>query len=411
MNRASRAQGARGASVDDRLRVAFLAPSLHPGGAERQMLILAAALPKATFDLRFLLLSEPGDLAAEAAALGVPVHVLGLRRETCRTFTPRCLGDAARALRAYRGLTRDVDIVDAWLVPAYTFAGLVQPLARVPVLLAGRRSTVDVNRTRTWYREAAGRLAMRGIDAIVANSQAAANNAIAVERIDPARIHVIRNAAVPIETTDAERLRLRHAWGFLPQDVVVGCVGNFKPGKGHLALVEVAGRLRDQCPSLRWCFVGDGPLRPELEDDIRRLGLDTIVRLHSGEPDARRVYGAFDIDVQASDSEGLPNAVLEAASAGLPIVATAVGGTAEVLTDGADGLLVPKGDRPALLAAIGRLAEDRELRHRLGRAAQARAMDFSPARLAEQTGELYLRLARGVSGAVAALEPPLGRQS
>ena len=357
------------------------------------MLILAATLPRATFDVRFLVLSEPGLLAAEAEALGVQVHVLGLGRETCRTLTPRCLGDVARATRAYRRLTRDVDIVDAWLVPAYTFAGMVQALARVPVLVAGRRSTIDVNRTRTWSREAAGRFAMRGVDAVVANSQAAANDAIAIERIDPARVHVIRNAVVPVETTDGDRLRLRRAWGFLPQDVVVGCVGNFKPGKGQQMLIEIASDLRERCPSLRYCFVGDGPLRGWLEVEIRRRGLGGTVALHSGERDARSVYGAFDIAVQASDSEGLPNAVLEAGAAGLPIAATAVGGTTEILTDGVNGLLVPKGDRPALLDAVQRLAVDPELRLRLGSAARARAMEFSPAKLADETARLYLKLA------------------
>lgn len=393
-----RGRAGRTATTARPLRVALLAPSLDPGGAERQMLILVAALPAATFDLRFLVLSEPGLLAAEAEALGVPVHVLGLRRETCREFTPRCLGDAARAVRAYWRLTRDVDIVDAWLVPAYTFAGTVQPLVRVPVLVAGRRSTVDVNRTRTWYREAAGHFAMRGVDAVVANSQAGANDAIAIERIDPARVHVIRNAVIPVETSDAERLGLRQAWGFSPLDVVVGCVGNYKPGKGQQELLEVASGLRDRHPSLRYCFVGDGPLRGWLETEIRRRSLEGFVALHSGERDARHVYGAFDIAAQASDSEGLPNAVLEAAAAGLPIVATAVGGTAEILTSGADGLLVPKGDRQALGEAIRQLAEDHECRRRLGLAARARAEEFSPARLAEQTGALYLELAGRPSG-------------
>lgn len=357
------------------------------------MVILASALPKAMFDVRLLLLSERGHLAAEAEALGVPVHVLGLRRETCREFTLRCLGDVARAVRAYRRLTRDVDIVDAWLVPAYTFAGLVQPLARVPVLVAGRRSTIDVNRTRIWYREAAGCFAMRGVDAVVANSQAAANEAVTIERFDPARVHVIRNAVIPVEAMDEGRLALRGAWGFSPQDVVVGCVGNYKPGKGQRVLLDVASDLRERHPSLRYVFVGDGPLRGWLQNEIRRRGLDQVVALHSGERDARHVYAAFDIAVQASESEGLPNAVLEAAAAGLPIVATQVGGTGEILTGGVDGLLVPKDDWEGLRHAIGELAEDDELRRRLGSAARARSQEFSPARLAEQTGALYLRLA------------------
>lgn len=386
-------RAARSGSAHGRIRVALLAPSLYPGGAERQMLMLAAALPKEAFDVRFLVLSERGDLAVEAEALGLPIHVLGLRRESCRGFTRRCLVEGAHALRAYRRLTHDIDIVDAWLVPAYTFAGLVQPMVGVPVLLAGRRNTIDVDRTRTWYREAAGRLAMRSVDAVVANSQAGADDAITLEGIDRARVHVIRNAVTPIAITDAEREGLRATWGFSPTDIVVGCVGTYKTGKGHESLLEIATELRVRHPDLRYCFVGDGPLRGRLEAEIERRGLGDIVTLHSGERDARHVYGGFDIAVQASDSEGLPNVVLEAAAGGLPIVATAVGGTTEILTDGVDGILVRKGDRGALSEAIAGLAEDRAMGHRLGLAARTRAEAFSPARLAQQTGALYQRLA------------------
>jgi glycosyltransferase involved in cell wall biosynthesis len=358
------------------------------------MLLLAEGLPKDQFDVRFLLLSDPGQLAAEARALGLPVHVLGLSRETCRGFGWRCLRNAAVALRAYRRLTRDVDIVDAWLVPAYTFAGLVRPLASIPVLVAGRRNAFDVTRTRTWYREVAGKLAMRAVDAVVANSQAGADDAVRIEGIDPRRVHVIRNAVTPVAMSDADRLERRSAWGFSASDLVVGCVGNFKPGKGHSMLLDAAASLHGDLPGLRWCFVGDGPLRPELERTIRARGLARVVTLHSGERDARSLYGAFDIAVQASDSEGLPNAVLEAAVTGLPIVATAVGGTGEIVTDGVDGLLVHQSDTSALTMAVRRMADDADLRRRLGDAARVRAQDFSPSKLVEETGALYLRLVR-----------------
>jgi len=357
------------------------------------MLILAAALPKTTFDLQFLTLSEPGDLAAEAEAMGIPVHVLGLSRDSCRGLSLGCLTETVAAVRAYIRLTRDIDVVDAWLVPAYTFAGTVQPLARVPVLLAGRRSALDVHRTRTWTREAAGRFAMHAVKAVVANSQAAADQAISIERIDPARVHVIRNAVVPVQATDTDRVDLRKAWGFAHEDVVIGCVGNFKEGKGQELLLEVATDLRGAHSNLRYCFVGEGPLRNRLESEIHERGLDGTIALHSGERDARHLYNAFDITVQASDSEGMPNVVLEAAAAGQAIVATAVGGTAEVLTSEHDGLLVAKGDRSGIGRAIVRLATDPDLRRRLGRAAEERSREFSPERLAEETASLYLSLA------------------
>ena len=123
---------------------------------------------------------------------------------------------------------------------------------------------------------------------------------------------------------------------------------------------------------------------------IRRR-LSDIVVLHTGEEDARAVYCGFDIHVQASDSEGLPNAVLEAASAGLAMVATDVGGTREIITDDVDGILVAGRDDVALAAGVMRLVGDPDLRRRLGTQARTRALDFSVQRLAAETGAMYLR--------------------
>jgi glycosyltransferase involved in cell wall biosynthesis len=374
------------------IRVALLAPSLQPGGAERQMLFLARALPRPDFDVRILVMSERGSLADEAEALGVRVDVLGLGRDIFRRPSWRSPRDAGRAVMRYLSIVRSVDVVDAWLVPAYTFAGVLQPIARTPVLLAGRRSILDVKRTRTWYREAMGTFATGRVDGVVANSRAAADDAIAHEGLDPSRVHVIHNAVVPVESPPALRTELRAAWGAADGDLVVGLVGTFKPGKGQALLVEAADRLRRRCPRLRYVLVGDGPLRAQLDDDLRRRGLEDVVRIHPGEHDARRVYGAFDVAVQGSESEGLPNAVLEAAAASRPIVATAVGGTAEIITSGVDGLLVERGDAAGLAEAIARLAEDGAMRARLGEAARARAGAFSPERLAVQTGDLYRTL-------------------
>jgi glycosyltransferase involved in cell wall biosynthesis len=356
------------------------------------MMFLASALPRDAFDVRLLAMSERGELATEAEALGIPVHLLGIDRESFRASPVGGARSIAAAVGRYRRLTHDVDVVDAWLVPAYTFAGVLQPVSRVPVLLAGRRSSLDVHRTRTRLREVAGAFAMRGVDAVVANSASAAAEAVSIEGIPEDRVHVIRNAVVAMPMTLDEREGLRTSWGLDGGEVVVGCVGNYKPGKGQESLIEVATRMRIRFPDVRFRLVGDGDSRASLEAEIAARGLQGVVVLHTGEHDARRLYGAFDIAVQASDSEGLPNVVLEAAAAGLPIVATDVGGTREVITDGQDGILVEKGDVDGLVEALGALAADPGRRVRLGEAARRRADDFSPERLAEQTGSLYRRL-------------------
>jgi len=343
------------------------------------MLILAGALPRDDVELRFILLAERGPLADEAEALGVPVHVLGLQAATCRGLGIRCALALARSVRSYVRLTRDVDLVDAWLVPALTLVGLAQPLARVPVFMAGRRSLADVARPRTAARRLVATLAMRRADAFVANSQAAADDLVAVDGIDPAAVHVIRNAVVPPAIDVQARDRIR---------------AGLQSGKGWPELVAAAAAVSKRRPELRVVIVGDGPLRSDLERQIAAHRLEEVVRLDVDSGDARPLYPGFDLAVQASDSESLPNAVLEAAAAGLPIVATAVGGTAEILEDGVSGVLIPARDPAALSAAIEGLVGDSAARTRLGTAAAIRARAFTPAVLAEATLDLYRSLVR-----------------
>jgi glycosyltransferase involved in cell wall biosynthesis len=382
--------------------VVYLTPVFDPGGAERQMLTVATALrdlhedarypswPR--FEVKFVVMSGQGALAEEARSRGIAVTHLGMGRPHGRAALPRAALDLAPAARRYLGVVRHADIVDAWLVPAYTFAGMLQPIARVPILMAGRRNLLDVHRTHSRLRELLATSAMRRVAAVVANSQAAADAAVRNEGIDPSRVHVIRNAVTPVAPSQAVRDRLRGQWGATPDDIVLGCVANFAPGKGHDLLLDVTERIVRSHPRARFVFVGEGPLRSYLASEIERRGLEGRVVLHTGERDARPVYQAFDIAIQASESEGFPNAVLEAAAAGLPIVATDVGGTREILVDTTLGILVRRRDGSALADAVDALVADPELRARLGRAAAVRVNEFSPERLAIETGALYLQL-------------------
>ena len=127
---------------------------------------------------------------------------------------------------------------------------------------------------------------------------------------------------------------------------------------------------------------------------MAELGASDIVRLHGRELDARRLYGAFDIFAHASETEGGPNAVMEAAAAALPIVATRAGGTDEVVEDGVSGLLVPVDDEAAFSAALLRLATDPTLCALLSAAARQRAATvFGMDRMVAEFAALYEELA------------------
>lgn len=385
--RARRARAGDGQPI----RVAYLTPTLSPGGAERQQMLLAELLPRPQFEVRFIALLERGAWASRAEGLDVRVDVLGMARPTAR-LDPRWALAGLRAVRNYVHLVRDVDIVDAWLAPSFTYAALAQPIARVPVLIAGRRSMRDLYFGKSRIRRAATSWASRRAAAVVTNSQAAAQEVVEHDRVDATRVVVIPNAVVPANVDPAAARVRRQGWGFGADDLVVGCVANYKSGKGLELLIDVADRLRDDAPTLRYVIVGEGPLRPELAAAIDRQNLRSIVVLAGRVEDAREVYPAFDIAVQTSTSEGLPNAVLEAAAAALPIIATNVGGTAEILDSERRGLLVRQGDPDQLAQALRGLADDPGLRAELGRAALERSTEFSATRLVESTAALYLRL-------------------
>jgi glycosyltransferase involved in cell wall biosynthesis len=156
----------------------------------------------------------------------------------------------------------------------------------------------------------------------------------------------------------------------------------------------VIAELRPEVPTLRVVLVGEGVSRGLLERMVNNLGLTDTVRLHGQEPDARDLYGAFDMVVLASESEGLPNVLLEGAAASRAIVATAAGGSADLVINGETGLLVPVGDDEALARAMRQLAGDAALRERLGLAARQRAETrFGMDRFVAETAALYEELA------------------
>jgi glycosyltransferase involved in cell wall biosynthesis len=180
-------------------------------------------------------------------------------------------------------------------------------------------------------------------------------------------------------------------------------VGRLKAPKDFVTLIRALAALAGE--EFEALIVGDGPDRDAVEAEIRNLGLENRVRLAGERDDVPELLASSDVFVLSSRSEGLPVSVLEAMAGELPVVASDVGGVAELVVDGETGLLVPPGDEAALGQALGRLVQDRDLRRTLGAAGRARAeacfdlVSFKKAHL-----ELYARQLE-LAGAVA--EPPV----
>jgi glycosyltransferase involved in cell wall biosynthesis len=150
-------------------------------------------------------------------------------------------------------------------------------------------------------------------------------------------------------------------------------VGRLQAPKDVVTLVRaLAGLPRGAYEAV---IVGEGPDRPGVESEIRRLGLESLVELAGARNDVAELLAKADLFVLSSRSEGLPLSILEAMAAGLPVVATNVGGVPELVVEGETGFLVPPGDPKSLADAIARLLDDPALRRRLGAAGRARVAE------------------------------------
>lgn len=349
------------------MNLVHLTASTFYGGPERQMLGLARALP-AHVRTTFAAFPEGGRGAAflaECRAAGfaaVPLtrdfpHVFGAVRE---------IADLIRTTAA--------DVLVCHGYKAHVLGRLAARRTGVPAVAVSRGWTGETRKVKLY--EWLDRRHLRFMDRVVCVSDGQAEKVRRWCRVPAARLSVIRNSArlSAFETADpGARGRLL---GFFPPGAAVAHVvlgaGRLSPEKGFGVLVEAARALCAAHPAAGVVLFGEGALRADLERQVAALGLTGRVVLPGFRSDLDALIGAADVVVLPSYTEGLPNVALEASAAGVPVVATAVGGTPEVIADGASGFLVPPGDPAALAERVGRLLGDPARRAAFGAAGRER---------------------------------------
>jgi glycosyltransferase involved in cell wall biosynthesis len=366
-----------------RPRVMLVITLAEVGGAQSYVASLLPALAE-RYDVVLSAYGE-GPLREAAAAAGARFVPLRNVRRPVRPWRDLAgLVELARLFRRERP-----QIVHASSSKAGVLGRLAAAATRVPVRIFtvhGWAFTAYSGLTSRLYR-VADRLMepLTTVTICVSENELAAGLEAGTCRAE--RTVVIRNA---VDVSGAARSRHDRA---VPRMIAVG---RLKAPKDFLTLIRAfAAILQGRFEAL---IVGDGPDRPEVEAEIRRLGLEEHVQLAGERDDVPALLADSDLFVLSSRSEGLPVSVLEAMAAELPVVASDVGGLRELVADGETGILVPPDDIPALGAALGRLVEDRELRRTLGAAGRARAEAlFDLAEFRQAHVELYEReLAGGV---------------
>jgi glycosyltransferase involved in cell wall biosynthesis len=358
---------------------------LRIGGAEQQLLELVRGLDKSHFHPIVAPLFAGGALEPEFRAIS-GAEVINLNRRGKYDFST--LARVARLLRA-----RQVDVVQPFLSPA-TFFGLL------PALLVGTPAKIVTERCGVRRVRGIGYKAYRSAedalthfaDAVVANSLA--GQRLLLERgIPKDRIRVFYNGVNP------ERLRVdpaavathRARLGVPEHGKVVGILASLTPAKDHRMFLRAAARASAQLPELRFAIVGDGHLRPELEQLAAELGLADRVVFFGNQRRVADFLAGFDVLVSSSrDNEGCSNSILEAMLLGVPVIATEIGGNCELVEPGATGYLVPVGDDAALAVAIAHvLRNDDERRSVASRAQRVAESRFSLGRMVSDYESLY----------------------
>jgi glycosyltransferase involved in cell wall biosynthesis len=358
--------------------------SLSVGGAE----VLAARLARrlrGTFRFVFVCLDEIGQLGEELRAEGFPVVLLG-RRAGLDWGCPLRL---ARLVRE-----QQVDVVHAHQYTPF-FYGLAARLCGPgrPILFTEHgRHQPDYPRPK---RKLANRLLLSRRDRVVGVGEAVRQALISNEGIPGRRVGVLYNGIdVDAFAAAGDRASARREMGVAPTEFVLLQVARLDYLKDHATAIRTLARVLSRAPQARLILVGDGPERPAVEAQVRELNIADKVQLLGTRADVARLLHGADAFLLTSTSEGIPLTVIEAMAAGLPVVATNVGGLAEVVADGVTGFLAPAKDDAALAGHALRLAADAGLRRRMGLAGRARAkLHFDEPRMAHEYGRLYRELA------------------
>jgi glycosyltransferase involved in cell wall biosynthesis len=330
------------------------------------MLGLAEALPD---PVRTAFVSFPEG--GRCAAFLDVVRGRGFEAVALRADFPKLRAVVGELAATLRGLGCDVLLCHGY--KANLLGRVAARRVGVPAVAVSRGWTWEDRKVRVY--EWADRRHLRFMDHVVAVSDGQADRVRRWCGVPAGRVTTIRNSArlgAFAETVPARGKLL----GFFPGDAAVSRVvvaaGRLSPEKGFGVLIDAATTVLAADPAAGVAVFGEGVLRPELEAQVQRLGLAGRVVLPGFRTDLDALLAAADIVTLPSFTEGLPNVALEASAAGVPVVATAVGGTPEVVADGENGYLVPPGDAAALAARLTDLLRDPARRAALGAAGRDR---------------------------------------
>jgi glycosyltransferase involved in cell wall biosynthesis len=365
-----------------RLKVVHIIRSIRRagGGAQTSVFHLLSRLDRTIFEPVVVCLEQYEPPPPQFQEAGI--RMVGLMMP--HRWSPLALLRLSRLLRRER-----TDIAHTHLRRAGVTGRIAARLAGVPIILAHVRNLAVRNPLGSRLLDKAlARITAR----VIAVSPAVADQKRQAG-IPAGKLTVIINGVDREQFRPLPAARCREPLGLPPDDFVVGFSGRLEPAKHVDVLIRAAALARPKVPELRVAVAGEGPERPRLEALARDLGIADRVNFLGHCAAMHQVYPAFDVLCLPSETEGCSRALLEGAACAIPLVSTPIAFAPDMVGASEEaGLLVPIGKAQALADALARLARDRELRGRLGKAIRERSADWSIEEHVRKVTDLYLEL-------------------
>lgn len=381
--------------LSEPIRIMRIIARLNVGGPAIHVSLLAAGLQDSAFS-SILVAGQvgqaEGDMGYLAGEMGVrPIIIPELGREISPLDDIRALIALVRLMRRERP-----HIVHTHTAKAGFLGRLAARLSGVPVIIHTYHGHVFYgyfNRLKTTAFITVDRLTARLSDAILTISDTLRGDLLAFRIAPPDRIRVVPLGLNLSPLADGDKLRgmLLEELDYPNDTPIVTIVGRLVPIKNHELFLAAAQLVSKEMPDVRFVIVGDGERRAELEGLARQTGLDNVVHFTGWRRDLPTIYADTTVLVLTSRNEGTPVSIIEAMAAGVPVVATAVGGVPDVLRRGDLGKLVPPDDPTALAEAILAELRARGYPHVL-KAKEWALRHYDSARLIADLRHLYLEL-------------------
>ena len=330
------------------MKALFVTGSFTPGGAELHLLKLLRILDTALVESHVIYFAS-GSLEDEYLKTGAELHLISRGNGS---FPLKLF----RIIRKFRQCVRQLqpDIIHSQLPQTNLLTCFALRGFNVPIVVSER----GLGETRPFWEKIIRKSAYRRADSFITNSPVTAERMSKREGVPASSIHVVNNV-VEIRPNSGNQTHVeQNGNSTLNMGITVIAIGGLRPIKGFSILIEAMSLLKRSFPGCRLLIAGEGPDRIHLETLINNLGLSQDIELLGYSENVTELLASSDVFVSSSISEGQSNSILEAMAAGIPIVATSVGGTTSLLENGHAGILVPPEDSQGIANALLEIIED-----------------------------------------------------